>query len=118
MKRDARSTDHYRSSVSGAQRDLLEKIRSAIFAAMPQVEEGIRHGMLDYPGLANLGAQKHYVSLYVAPEALALHAEAFAGVDRGKSCLRFKRSEQVDPDELAALLRDVRTVRARADAAD
>ena len=59
-------------------------VRAAIFAVAPDVEEGLRYGMLDYPGLANLGAQKHYVALYVAPEVLARHVDAFPGVDRGK----------------------------------
>ena len=84
--------------------------------AHPKVAEGVRYGMLDYPGLANLAAQKQYVSLYVAPEVLAEYAQEFAGVARGKSCLRFKRTDQVDRPELLRLLRDVRRHRERNDA--
>ena len=71
---------------------------------LTRTEEGIEHGMLDYPGVANLAAQKHYVALYVAPTVLAQHREAFAGIDAGKSCLRFKRSEQLDSAALRKLL--------------
>jgi uncharacterized protein YdhG (YjbR/CyaY superfamily) len=104
MRRDSRSPKTYRADVSGEQRKLLERIREVIFEVAPDVEEGIEHGMLDYPGVANLAAQKHYVALYVAPAVLAQHREAFSGIDAGKSCLRFKRSEQLDSAALRKLL--------------
>lgn len=111
MKRDASSPAAYRADVTGAQRELLELVRGLVLEAAPGIEETIGHGMLDYPGLANLAAQEHTVSLYVAPEVLAKHAEAFAGIDRGKSCLRFRRCEQVDREAVLALLADVRAFR-------
>lgn len=107
MKRDASTPDAYRRDVTGAQSELLEAIRAAIRAVAPNVEEGIAHGMLDYPGVANLAAQKQYVSLYVLPEVLDRHRRSFRGVDAGKSCLRFKRPDQADPASLRALLEDV-----------
>jgi hypothetical protein len=76
------------------------------------VEETIGHGMLDYPGLANLAAQKGYVALYVAPEVLERHKPHFPGVSTGKSCLRFKRIDQADPAALRRLLVDLRAARA------
>ncbi len=113
MKRDASSPQAYRADVSGAQRELLDAIRDVILDVVPASSEGIAHGMLDYPGLANLAAQKDYVGLYVAPEILAKHKERFPGVSMGKSCLRFRRADQADPKALRALLRDVKTFRAR-----
>ena len=111
MRRDDRSPEAYRADVEGDQREILEAIRECILQASPDVEEGIGHGMLDYPGLANLGAQKHYVALYVAPAVLAKHRHAFPGVDAGKSCLRFRKPEQVDREALVSLLREVRAYR-------
>ena len=81
MRRDASSPAAYRRAVSGDQRKLLEAIRTVVCEVAPDVREGIAYGMLDYPGLANLGAQKHYVALYVAPEVLKKHLEDFAGVE-------------------------------------
>ena len=93
------------------QSDLLETIRAAILRAVPDIEEGIEHGMLDYPGLANLATQQDYVSLYVLPSALDRHRDKFAGVNAGKSCLRSRRVSQVDNDLLRDLLLDVRAAR-------
>lgn len=111
MRRDSRSPAAYRKDVQGPQRELLEAIREVIFEVAPDVEEGIEHGMLDYPGLANLGAQKNYVALYVAPPVLAEHRGDFPGVSMGKSCVRFQRPEQFEAKAVRRLLRDVRRLR-------
>ncbi len=111
MRRDDRSSEAYRDSVAGLQREMLEVVREVIFEIAPDVEEGIGHGMLDYPGLANLAAQKHHVSLYVSPAVLDRHRVSFPGVSCGRSCLRFTKPEQVDRDALRALLVDVRDTR-------
>jgi uncharacterized protein YdhG (YjbR/CyaY superfamily) len=111
MRREASSSEAYRSDVSGPQRAVLEAIRGVIFEAVPEIRETLGHGMLDYPGLANLGAQKRHVSLYVAPAVLARWRDRFSGVSAGKSCLRFERIEQVDREALTGLLREVRAFR-------
>ena len=110
MKRDDSSPLAYRNDVSGDQREMLEVIRNAILSVAPDIHEIIEHGMLGYPGLANLAAQKHYVALYVRPAVLAEHRENFPSADCGKSCLRFRRPDQIDQrrlrDLLSAVLRD------------
>ena len=114
MKRDVETSKDYLTQVEGEQRKMLNVIRRVIRRVMPQFKEGIEYGMLDYPGLANLAAQKRYVALYVMPAVLAEHRDAFAGVDAGKSCLRFKRLDQIVEEDLERLLVDVRDRRAAA----
>ncbi len=111
MRRDASSPRAYRNDVEEPQRAVLEAVRDVVVATAPDVKEGIAHGMLDYPGLANLAAQKGYVALYVAPAVLARHVKEFPGVSAGKSCLRFRRLEQVDAAALRRLLLAVRAFR-------
>ena len=105
MKRDARSPQAYRNDVTGELREMLETIRRAILSVAPDTEEIIEHGMLGYPGLANLAAQKHYVALYVTPAVLAKHRNNFFGANCGKSCIRFRRPDQIDSDRLRDLSR-------------
>ena len=107
MKRDVDTPKAYLDQLEGDQLVLVKALRKAIRRAMPRFDEGLRYGMLDYPGLANVAAQKRYVALYVAPEILRKHREAFPGVDAGKSCLRFTKPEQADPAALDALLEEV-----------
>lgn len=111
MKRDATTPAAYRRSVEAPLGPILERVRGVIRKQHPKIKEGVRHGMLDYPGLANLAAQKRYVALYVAASVLAKHKPNFPGVPAGKSCLRFSRLEQVDEAALKKLLRDVARVR-------
>ena len=114
MNRDASSPAAYRADAALAEpalADLFEAVRRTILDEAPDLEEGIRYGMLDYPGLANLAVQKGYVALYVAPPVLDRHREAFTGVSAGKSCLRFTKPEQLDRVALRRLLRDVRRYR-------
>lgn len=108
MKREAATADDYIGQVEGMQHDMLVTVRRVIREVMPDVEEVIEYGMLGYPGLANLAAQKNYVALYVMPEVLARHRANFPAVSCGKSCLRFTRPEQVDEAALRALLTEVR----------
>jgi len=111
MKRDATSPAQYLAQVGDEQRRVLDRIRQVIRKVAPHVPEGIRYGMLDYPGLANLGAQKHHVALYVMPEVLARHLESFEEVDCGKSCLRFRRHDQIDERAIETLLEEVLAAR-------
>jgi len=107
MKRDSSSPDAYLADLDDDQREMVDAIREAIYAVAPDTEEEIEYGMLGYPPLANLAGQKHYVALYVAPDVLARHKANFPGVDAGKSCLRFRRLEQIDGGALKPLLLDV-----------
>ena len=107
MKRDDSSPQAYRNDVLGVQRQMLETIRDLIFEVAPDTQEVIEYGMLGYPGLANLAAQKHYVALYVMPAVLAKHRIRFPAADCGKSCLRFRRPDQIDHEGLRILLCDV-----------
>jgi len=112
MRRDVETPKDYLNELSDTQAEIVKRIRRVIRRVAPKSKEGLRYGMLDYPGLANLGAQKRYVALYVAPEILAKHKDGFPGVDAGKSCLRFRSLEQADEKRLNKLLVDVREFRA------
>ncbi len=112
MRRDDSSPDAYVADVDGKLRPILEHVRAVVRAVAPEIPEGMAHGMLDYPGLCNLGAQKHHVALYVAPAVLARYGERFGGARCGKSCLRLTRLEQADTATLTALLSEVRAFRA------
>ena len=111
MYREVTGPDDYLAQVEGDLRAMLETIRQVIFEVAPEVEEITEYGMLGYPGLANLAAQKQYVALYVMPAVLALHKDNFPGTSCGKSCLRFRQPGQVRVEALRALLRDVYAAR-------
>lgn len=63
-------------------------------------DERIAHGMPAwYRGDEQrfaFASQKQYVALYVDQNVVAVNAERLGGVDCGKSCLRFRKPEQID----------------------
>ena len=107
MQREVSTPEEYRKDVTGEQSEMLEAIRGAIYDVAPKIDEIIEYGMLGYPGLANLAAQKHYVALYVKPAVLAKHRDRLPGADCGKSCVRFRSPEQIETEPLRDLLREV-----------
>ncbi len=107
MKRDDRSPAHYINSIEGKQKQLLISIRELIQSVAPEAEEYIEYGMLGYGEVANLAAQKNYVSLYVSPKALVEFKKKHPGANCGKSCLRFRSAGDFDPVAVKELLTTV-----------
>ena len=110
MRRNASSPSAYRTDVSGELSEILESIRSLIFEVVSQVKEGIKYGMLHYSlnekDLASLAAQKHYVSLYLDPHVVHQFRPALKKLDIGKSCLRYRRTTQLDLQLLQKIIKN------------
>ena len=83
MKRDGDSPADYVARMPERQRPLVEALRATILRAHPDIPEGLRFGMLDYPGLANLAARKDHVALYVT-----------GGAGRARTALRGRERRQ------------------------
>jgi hypothetical protein len=68
-RRDASSPCAYCASVSGELHEILEYIRNHFFEVLPDVQEGIKYGMLHYTlngsTFASLAAQKPMVAILI-----------------------------------------------------
>ena len=107
----AATVDEYLAEVEPQRVSAMARIRQVARAALPDHAESMRYGMPTYtrgdeqPGFA-FNSQKQYISLYVSPQVHALHADALEGLDAGKSCIRYRKPEQIDFELLAKMLRD------------
>lgn len=107
----AATVDDWLGEVEPGRADCLARIRASALANLSGHVESMRYGMPTYsrdgrdPAFA-FNSQKQYISLYVSPRVHALHAAALKGVDTGKSCIRFRKPEQVDFALLDQMLRD------------
>ena len=123
----AATVAQYLAELPADRRGEIEQVRDAVNAALPEgYSEGMGYGMIGwviplerYPGTYNrqplayagLAAQKNYNSLYLncvyasqeRTERLK-SAAAVAGkaLDMGKSCLRFKRADELPLDVIRA----------------
>jgi len=83
---------------------MIDTLRGLITQVDPEAEETMAYGMLGYPGLASLAAQKGYVALYVDPEVLSRFGEQLRAIDHGRSCLRFRWPDQIPIETVRAML--------------
>ena len=119
----ATTPDEYVASLPADRRDAVATVREVINRNLPPgYEEGMQYGMIGwyvpletFPdtyngqplGLAGIASQKNYISLYLntvygspAEEAWFKdrYAESGKKLNMGKSCLRFRRLEEVPLD--------------------
>lgn len=106
------SVDDWLAEVDPGRKPALEAVRALALRNLPALTETMRYGMPTYaadpaaePAFA-FNSQKQYISLYVSPRVHALHAEELKGLDTGKSCIRFRRPEQIDLDLVDRMLAD------------
>jgi len=98
----AATVDAWMAEADPARAPVLAKVREIAVKHFGPAAERMSYGMPAYvrPGDAApvfaFNSQKQYISLYVSPRAHALHAEALKGLDAGKSCIRFRKPEQID----------------------
>ncbi|HEX6326425.1 MAG TPA: DUF1801 domain-containing protein [Jiangellaceae bacterium] len=126
MGRDVSTVQEYLDNLEPDRREVVSAVREVVNAAMPDgYEEGIAYGMIGwsvplerYPdtyngqplGYVALAAQKRYYSLYLN----ALYAgsvdetefrrrweDSGRKLDMGKSCLRFRKLEDLNLDLIA-----------------
>jgi hypothetical protein len=117
-------------SRAGAREEELRRADELVMAAAPGIDrqlvpagatQMLGYGLMPYRPksakttttwpLIALAAQKRHLSLYVCAvvdgQYLAeARADRLGTVSCGKSCVRFTSIDSVDPDELAALVRD------------
>ncbi|MGH1477734.1 MAG: iron chaperone [Geminicoccales bacterium] len=85
-------------------RKLLE-LRQIIKENGPALVERIHYKMLCYgdtgTAVFHLNAQKNYVSLYVGNASkIDPDGNLLAGLNRGKSCIRFRRSDDISKTQI------------------
>lgn len=106
----AATVDDYLAEAPAERRDVLERIRDLCVELLPEFTERMAWGMPAYfrgeAAPIAFASQKQYIVVYVMDaEIREEFAERLAGQDMGKSCLRFRKPEQVDLDLVADLIR-------------
>jgi uncharacterized protein YdhG (YjbR/CyaY superfamily) len=107
----ATTVDGFLNTVTDDERTIFAKLRSLLKKAHPKVEESMKYRMPTYlVGDYHLGAfnkQKNYLCLYLNPAAIEPHRNALtsAGLDCGKSCIRFARPDKLPIDVVTKMIK-------------
>jgi len=103
------TVDQYIAAADPDRREALRTLRAVIRHAAPREREEIRHEMPYYiyqGDLVAFASHKNYYSVYVMGGRLTDHRDALGKLNCGKSCIRFKKLDQLPLDVLREIVRD------------
>ena len=111
MADQSREIDSYLETLPDDRREAMTELRAWIHETLPEAKDVIAYGM---PGVYKDGlicsymSQKHYMSLYMDVEVVAKHKAQLdkAGLNCGKSCIRFRHLEQLPEATIKTMLRE------------
>ncbi len=101
MVSGAKTVDEFLDGLPADERVVFAKLRILLRKAGPKIEESMKYRMPTYLiGETTVGAfnkQKNYLCLYLTPAAIDPHRKELkaAGLDCGKSCVRFTKPNQL-----------------------
>lgn len=108
----AATVDDWFAEVDPKREAVLRAVRDSALKHFGAAAERMSYGMPAYvrPGdeapVFAFNSQKQHISLYVSPRVHPAYEEELKSLDAGKSCIRFRRPEQVDLDLLDRMLAD------------
>jgi uncharacterized protein YdhG (YjbR/CyaY superfamily) len=122
---DAKTPDEYIEKIEEPRRSEIKQLNELIKKTVPDLEPRIEYGMIGYgtfhykyasgregnASLIALASQKNYISVYVlAVKEGQYLAESYRDqlpkANIGKSCIRFKKIEDIDLDVLQEVIRE------------
>jgi uncharacterized protein YdhG (YjbR/CyaY superfamily) len=102
--------DEYLEKLAPDRRAALIELRSLVLDVVPGAVEGFQYRMPTYryegESLCAFASQKHYMSLYMDVELVERHRHELAGLDVGKSCIRFRKLDKLPLDTVRTILRE------------
>jgi uncharacterized protein YdhG (YjbR/CyaY superfamily) len=107
MQSKATTVKDYLQELPEDRRKALSKVRTLIRKAAPDAREEMGFGMITYtlgPMLFALASQKGYMSLYADPKVVAAHRARLGKLNCGKSCIRFRKLDDLPLDAVADIL--------------
>jgi uncharacterized protein YdhG (YjbR/CyaY superfamily) len=110
MRSEATTVPAYLDEVPEDRREALEMIRSMIVDLAPEAVEGMEYGMPTYSldgFLFAFASQKNYMALYLSDtDLLETYRQRFGKLNLGKSCIRFRKLEDLPLEVTRELLQE------------
>jgi uncharacterized protein YdhG (YjbR/CyaY superfamily) len=116
----AASVPAYLKGLPTERRAALSKLRAVIRKTVPEAKEQVSSGlpvyMLNGEMVIAFAAQKNYMAFYCCElDILKTYEKRLGKLDCGKSCVRFRKAEDLDLELVADIVRDAaKSARARA----
>ena len=115
MSGKTQEVDEYLENLVSERRAALTKLRSLVFEVAPDAVETMKYRMPTYEYgngvLCAFASQKHYVSLYMDTDIVENYREELTGLSIGKSCIRFRKLDQLPLDTIKRMLEETVQIR-------
>ena len=100
MRIEAQSVAEYIAKLPPDRAAIIAHLRRQLHAIAPAIRETLDYGMPTYyyssdTLVCSFGSQKHYCALYVDPAIVTSYRGQLDGLNCGKSCIRFRRLEEL-----------------------
>ena len=108
----AATVDDWFAEVDPVRRPWFEQVRALALKHLGAETEAMRWGAPTYTRPSDETAtfafqsQKQYLALYISPVLLETYAGRLGTNDTGKSCLRYRRGDQIPLDVIDLILAD------------
>lgn len=98
MKYDVDQIEDYLNVIPADRREILLHLIAMVKEYFPNIKGDMKYNMPTFEPVCALASQKHYVSFYIhRTDLVEKYREELGELKVGKSCIRFKRLEQL-PD--------------------
>ena len=115
MSERTQEVDQYLESLAPARQAALAKLRPLVFEVGPDAVETMKYRMPTYEYgdgvLCAFASQKHYMSLYMDTGIVEKHREELTGLSIGKSCIRFRKLDQLPLGTIKQMLEETVQIR-------
>jgi uncharacterized protein YdhG (YjbR/CyaY superfamily) len=109
MKYKVSTIQDYVSAVSVERAEIIKKIIALVNEYFPSVKGNLQYDMPTFPSICSVAAQKHYISVYIhRVDLLEKHRKELGNLKVGKSCIRFKSSEQMPVKVLRSIFAQIK----------
>ena len=107
MQSKATSIEDYIASLPAKERAVIDTLDKLVRSALVGVVGSMKYGMPTYETSGRfvaLNAQKNYFSFYADPAIVKLYRKELKGLDVGKSCIRFRKLEDISLETLRKIM--------------
>ena len=107
MQSQAASIREYLDELAPEDRAVIEKLDELVRSAAPTAAGGMKYGMPVYQlkdSMIGFNKQKHYFSFYADPAIVKRFRSELEKLEIGKSCIRFRKLEDVSLDALRKIV--------------
>lgn len=109
MKYDVATIDEYIEAIPPDRKEIVLKLISIIKEYFPEIIGNMEYNIPSYIPVCAIASQKHYVSFYVYRNHLVeKYRKELGNLMVGKSCIRFKKMEQMPETTIRKILTDTK----------